>query len=73
MDLVWRNNRWVAQPNFSCDTEMKHGNNFIESRIALPLLKNAYRVLCTRGIHGCFVFCVDSETAEYLRNALGSV
>jgi hypothetical protein len=35
------------------------------------LLKNVYRVLCSRAMKGCSVFCPDEETAEYLRWALG--
>lgn len=37
----------------------------------MPLLKNAYRVLCSRAMRGCSVFCPDEETAEYLKRALG--
>lgn len=69
-DLVWRNDRWIAQPEHSCDGEMKRGQRPIASEIALPLLKNAYRVLCSRGLRGCAVYCGDEETLAYLRRAL---
>jgi hypothetical protein len=69
-DLVWRDDRWVAQPEKSSDTEMRRGKNPISEETALPLLKNAYRVLCSRAIRGCSIFCMDEETAHYLQQAL---
>jgi uncharacterized protein len=70
LDLVWRGDRWVAQPEKSFDPEMRRGKKPISEQIALPLLKNAYRVLCSRAMRGCSIFCLDEETAEYLRQAL---
>lgn len=32
------------------------------------IIKNTYRTLMTRGMKGCYVFCTDKETQEYLRN-----
>lgn len=41
---------------------------------AMPLLKsiikNTYRTLMTRGMEGCYVYCTDNETNEYLKNNL---
>lgn len=34
------------------------------------IIKNTYRTLMTRGMKGCYVFCTDGETAEYLRGRL---
>lgn len=34
------------------------------------IIKNTYRTLMTRGMKGCYVFCTDAETAEYLRGRL---
>ena len=65
-DLVWRKDKWVAQPQKSYDKEIKRMN----SEEALILLKNAYRVLCTRGMRGCAIYCLDQETSEYLKKAL---
>ena len=33
-------------------------------------IKNIYRVLLTRGIKGCFVYCRDKNLEEYLRDSL---
>ncbi|MBN2840126.1 MAG: DUF2075 domain-containing protein [Coriobacteriia bacterium] len=37
-------------------------------RIADELTRNTYRVLMTRGMKGCYVFCTDAALAEYLRS-----
>lgn len=72
-DLVWRDGRWVAQPNMSHDSELRPAKRKpLLPDDALPLLKNAYRVLCSRGMRGCSIFCTDQETAEYLKQALDS-
>ncbi|WP_044874641.1 DUF2075 domain-containing protein [Pseudomonas sp. LFM046] len=34
------------------------------------IIKNTYRTLMTRGMKGCYVYCTDQETAEYLREHL---
>ncbi len=35
--------------------------------IADAIIKNTYRTLMTRGQKGCYVFCADTETAEYFQ------
>ncbi|MBS3956048.1 MAG: DUF2075 domain-containing protein [Clostridiales bacterium] len=37
------------------------------ARIADELIRNTYRVLMTRGMKGCFVFCTDAALAEWMR------
>ena len=34
------------------------------------IIRNTYRTLMTRGMKGCYVFCVDPETARYFRRRL---
>ena len=34
------------------------------------IIKNTYRTLMTRGMKGCYVYCVDNKLAEYLRKCL---
>jgi uncharacterized protein len=31
------------------------------------IIKNTYRTLMTRGMKGCYIYCVDKETEEYFR------
>ncbi|MFC4277127.1 DUF2075 domain-containing protein [Achromobacter aloeverae] len=32
------------------------------------IIKNTYKTLMSRGMKGCYVYCTDEETAEYLRS-----
>lgn len=40
------------------------------ARIADEIIKNTYRTLMTRGMKGCYVYCMDHKLAEYLRECL---
>ena len=37
-------------------------------KIADSIIKNTYRTLMTRGMKGCYVYCVDKSLAEYLKS-----
>ena len=41
-------------------------------RIADEVIRNTYRVLMTRGMKGCYVFCTDCAVAGHLRSRLPS-
>jgi len=67
--VIWGNDlrydqqaqRWIGNTKQSCDTVVKRsGDRFVD------LLKNTYRVLLSRGLKGCYVYCQDSETAKFL-------
>jgi DUF2075 family protein len=34
------------------------------------IIRNTYRTLMTRGMKGCYVYCVDPELAEYLKSTI---
>lgn len=36
------------------------------------IIKNTYRTLLTRGMKGCYIYCVDSNLQEYLKERLGN-
>lgn len=38
--------------------------------VADRIIKNTYRTLMTRGLKGCYVFCTDAETRDYLKARL---
>ena len=42
-------------------------------KIADEIIKNTYRTLMTRGMKGCYVYCVDKELAKYLKKSVGEV
>lgn len=67
-DLLWRNDRWVARPEFNCDNQVKkadHGS--FDSAI-----RNTYKVLLTRGMRGMRIYSTDPQTQEMLRSLVGA-
>lgn len=60
-DLVWRKDRWVVQREHSFDSPVKAKN-----ADTLKLLRNAYRVLLTRGVKETYLLCLDDETRDHL-------
>ena len=62
-DLVMRDGIWTGQTSASRDTVVRRGGG---ARFT-DCVKNAYRVLMTRGMKGCYLYCTDEETAEYVR------
>jgi uncharacterized protein len=77
-DLVVRDGKVVTQPTM----RSKHDKSLsgykklrkidpeaAEEKAAL-LIKNTYRTLMTRGLKGCYVYCTDGETGEYLKSRL---
>ncbi len=60
-DLVIRDGKWVGQPSASYDGPVKKG----EARF-VDIVKNAYRVLLTRGMKGCSIYVLDDETRAYV-------
>ncbi len=40
-------------------------------RIADRIIKNTYKVLMTRGMKGCYVYCTDEALAEHFREMMG--
>ena len=63
-DLVWREDRWVAQPQRSYDSQVKRGdaNQFDQA------VRNTYKVLFTRGMRGATIYSTDEETQALLES-----
>ncbi|GAC1428818.1 MAG: DUF2075 domain-containing protein [Candidatus Velthaea sp.] len=61
-DLVIRNGTWIGQVSGSRDHVVKtrSGARFTD------IVKNAYRVLLTRGLRGCHICILDEETRKYV-------
>ena len=54
---------WSGHPEHSYDSTVKRSKErFTE------LVKHAYRVLLTRGMKGCYLYCVDEDTARFFRS-----
>lgn len=43
------------------------------NKIADTIIKNTYRTLMTRGMKGCYVYCVDKNLERYLKNKINNV
>lgn len=75
-DLIVRDGRVVTQPNKRAKSDRSiHGLPAVAKRdpeearrTADMIIKNTYRTLMTRGMKGCYVYCTDPETADYLRS-----
>ena len=46
-------------------------DNVFVYKTADEIIKNTYRTLMTRGMKGCYVYCVDEKLAEYLKSSIG--
>ena len=42
-------------------------------KISDIIIKNTYRTLMTRGMKGCYVFCIDKKLQEHLKNLVENV
>lgn len=42
----------------------------VANKIADNIIKNTYRTLMTRGMKGCYVYCINKELAEYLKDSI---
>ncbi|HYE13961.1 MAG TPA: DNA/RNA helicase domain-containing protein, partial [Pyrinomonadaceae bacterium] len=58
--------KWVADKNQSFDSVVTKA----EEDHYLALVKNAYRVLLTRGLKGCYVYFLDPATRDYFESRL---
>jgi DUF2075 family protein len=78
-DLVWRGDQWRPNPAHVHDTGLERsrraakneqvpGRGYEELRQALA---QAYRILLTRGLRGCYFWFEDPETRDRVRACLG--
>jgi len=66
-DLTWDpiTMTWVGKPENSADAAVKRDKaNFAK------YAKNAYRVLLTRGMMGCYVYFMNKDTENYFRSLI---
>ncbi|WP_405139945.1 DUF2075 domain-containing protein [Sphaerisporangium sp. NBC_01403] len=59
-DFTWRNSRWMATKNKDRAT-----SNVAQDRLH-EVIRNTYRTLATRGLHGIVLYAVDHETQRML-------
>lgn len=82
-DLVWRNGRWVVNPDNVHETghsaltnaarkESKGKRDGPKTAELLERVGQAYRILFTRALKGAYVWVPDRETREHLAASLGA-
>lgn len=75
-DLRFENGKIITDYNqrASTDQSMKgikkkaKENPEKANKIAEEIIKNTYRTLMTRGMKGCYIYCVDKNLSDYLKN-----
>lgn len=80
-DVKYKDNRVItdynahgsADPSFKGIKKMFKSSECEAKIIADKLIKNAYRVLLTRGSKGCYVYCQDEEYRKYLKNIIKNI
>lgn len=66
-DLMYNfeTNQWEGHPENSADAVVKRaGDKFV------GLVKNAYRVLLSRALKGCYVYFIDKETEKFVKTRI---
>lgn len=79
-DLVWRDGMWRANPAEVYDTGLnlsqaaaKREREYGDAHRRLgEALAQAYRVLLTRGLGGCYLWVEDPATRDHLQRCLGA-
>ena len=77
-DLIVRDGVVLVDPNKrdSNDTTVRGYKSMLKANplqtkdMLRAIVKNTYRTLMTRGMKGCFIYCVDKETNEYFKKLL---
>lgn len=78
-DLIVRNGEVIIQPDKRSRMDqsikgykkaLKADPDSAQARAEL-IIKNTYRTLMSRGQKGCYLYCTDTETAEYFRRTIG--
>ena len=77
-DLIVRNGRVVTNASLrdKQDRSMRGYKKLLKDEPEYAraqadlIIKNTYRTLMTRGMKGCYVYCTDTETAEYFKGRM---
>ncbi|WP_298157155.1 DUF2075 domain-containing protein [Flavobacterium sp.] len=75
-DMIVRNGEVMVNPDKRSKNDssvrgykaMMKTNPEKTKELMRSIIKNTYRTLMTRGMKGCYVYCVDSEMGEWMRS-----
>ena len=60
-------NHASSDPAFKGIKKLYKENKELAIEISNTIIKNTYRVLLTRGIKGCYIYCVDKDLNNYIK------
>ena len=77
-DLLYKNNKLITDfhnhastdPSFKGIKKLEKEDSQYAKLVADELIRNIYRVLLTRGIKGCYVYCVDENLNNYYKKLI---
>jgi len=80
LDMIYRDGAVLVDPSKRArtDASIKGYKKLLKEnpekakQTAKAIIKNTYRTLMTRGMKACYVYCVDKELNEYLKNNIVS-
>ena len=69
-DLIYRDGRIVYDQSKNAKTDKASGIRNASKDMAKKLIRNTYKVLLTRAIHGTYIYCEDEELNEYIKSLI---
>ena len=66
-------NHASSDPSFKGIKKMYKKNEIMAREISDTIIKNTYRVLLTRGIKGCYIYCVNEELNNYFKEQINCI
>ena len=80
-DLIIRDGNVLVNPQkrAKSDASLKGYQKLLEvdkekaQKTVRTIIKNTYRTLMSRGMKGCYIYCVDKETNEYFKSIINNL
>jgi DUF2075 family protein/DNA replication protein DnaC len=80
-DLMMKDGKLLTNPHARASSDksvfgykklLKQSPEETKAKLDL-IIKNTYRTLMTRGMKGCYIYCIDQELGNYLRTRMAGV
>ena len=78
LDLRYEKGHIVTDPSKRANSDqsikglkkLAKENECLARQKADEIIKNTYRTLMTRGMKGCYIYCVDQKLQEYIKKRI---
>lgn len=70
-DLIYRDGKILTNKNAISKDDKTSKIRYCDDATAEKLIKNTYKVLLTRGLKGCYIYCEDEELSKHIKNLIG--